>query len=351
MQPQYVVQPAPRGRGVSLGCLVAVVVGVAVCGLIGVAFLLLVVGSAVGSASYATSAYGGVQLQEIALEGRAGDPKVLVIPIGGLLIPGGLAGRDPAVVLKAMLRRASVDQDLRSVVLLIDSPGGGITTCDVMFKQLNDFRKQHPGVPVVSLFGDVAASGGYYVGCAADHIMAHRTTTTGSIGVLMPLYDISRLMQTFGVSDRTVTSAEFKNMGSPFAFKTDQQRKREAEIFQSLVDDMHARFVEVIAEGRGMPPEDVAKLATGQVYSASQALENGLIDSIGYEEDAIAKARELAGLRSARVVRYQRLRSLREMLLVRSEPSGPAAGLDALAQFAQTPRLMYLWCPQAAGSE
>lgn len=351
MPPPYVRRPAPARRGMSLGCLVAVIVSVALCGLVAVGFVvLMVMGTAIGGAGYSSAAYGGVQLQETTIKGRHGQPKVLLLPVRGLLIPGGLGGHDPVLVLKAMLREAADDKDLRAIVMVVDSPGGGITTCDVMLNELTDFRRTHRRIRVVALYGDVAASGGYYVSCGADYIMAHPTTITGSIGVLMSIYDVSRLMQMLGVTDRTVTSGDFKNMGSPFAQKTEEQRKREKEVFQELVNEMHARFVGIVAGGRKMSLTDVAELADGRIFTAQQAVENGLIDGTGYEDDAIKKAMALAGLSSARVVRYDRVRTLREMLLTKSGTSDQSQAAQALSQFLQTPRLMYLWCPQAAGS-
>jgi protease-4 len=154
-------------------------------------------------------------------------------------------------------------------------------------------------------------------------------------------------MKRFGVADRTVTSGEFKDMGSPFALKTDEEREREREIFQGLVMSMYHQFVAAVASGRDMSEEDVVKLADGRVYTSDQAEANGLIDVIGYQDDAIELAKELAGLKRAYVVRYARSRSLSELLLMEQAPGRSRSGMDALTELLSSPRLLYLWCPQA----
>jgi protease-4 len=154
-------------------------------------------------------------------------------------------------------------------------------------------------------------------------------------------------MKRFGVMDRTVTSAEFKNMGSPFAAKTEEEREREREIFQGLVMSMHRQFVSVVARGRQMSEEQAGKLADGRVFTSEQAQDNGLIDAIGYRDDAIALARTLGGVARAQVVRYVRARSLTEMIFMEQGKGQARTPLDALPEVLVSPRPMYLWCPQA----
>jgi protease-4 len=347
---QPIAPPPPRRSGggfkaVAIGCAVAVFAVFAAFGLILIALIVLVGASIMGGGAYSAAATDGVPLQEVSVSGQAGDPKIALVPVRGILLPGATLGPDPARVFQAMLDQAANDDRVRAVVLLVDSPGGGITTCDVMLKHLRDF-KADARRPVVALLEDVAASGGYYVSCGADRIMAHPTTTTGSIGVMIPLYDVSGLMKRFGVADRTVTSGEFKDMGSPFALKTEEEREREREIFQELVMNMHRQFVDVVARGRDMSEEEAGKLADGRVYTSGQAEANGLVDVIGYQDDAVELAKELAGLRRAHVVRYARARSLTEMLLMDQSVGRSRSGMDALTELLASTRLLYLWCPQ-----
>ena len=344
--------PKPRGplRGMLSGCLVAVL---AVCGflmLAVVALVLIAVGVAVGGgARVAAEVHGGVSVQEVPVSGRPDAPKLAIIPVQGVLMAGGgvTGRRDPAEVFKAMLERARGDAQVAAVLLEVDSPGGGITTCDIMHKYLLDYRRDGGG-PVVVLMKDVAASGGYYISCAAQHIMAHPTTVTGSIGVIMPLFDASGLLRLVGVSDRSIKSGRFKDLGSPFSQRTAEERAAEDAILQAIVMDMYERFVQVVAEGRKMDIEKARRLSDGRVYTSRQALENGLIDSIGYRQDAIEVARQLAKVEEFRVVRYAQMPGLKELLFLRARGGGMKSGFDALSALAASPRLMYLWCPQAA---
>ena len=341
----------PSGLGtLTKGCLIVGVAGTAVIVLLVVAVTLLVFGAAAGGAGQVIGYYRGVQVQEVTVSGTPSSPQVVLIPVRGILVPGGtpFGIHDPARVLSSMLDRAR-EQRAAAVILALNTPGGGITTCDVMLKMLKDFRREG-GVPIVALMGDVAASGGYYVASAADHIMAHPTTITGSIGVMMPLYDASRLLRMLGVADRTVKSGEFKDLGSPFADKTPEERQRESQVLNDIVDHMHERFVQVVAEGRALEPEEVRKLADGRIYTSEQAQELKLIDSIGYERDAVEKAKELAGLTDVHLVEYGRARSLMEMLLLRSGGTDVTVHLDTLPGSAQAgDYLMYLWRPPTVG--
>jgi protease-4 len=315
-----------------------------------VAVVLLFSVAAVGVAGQSAGASAGLRIQEVPVAGEEGKPKIVIIPVHGLLMPGGgpVGSHDPARVLKVMLDSAQADSDVAAILLEVDSPGGALTTCDVMYKHVRDY-KARTGKTVVALMHDTAASGGYYISCAADRIVAHRTTLTGSIGVMMPMMDASGLLRMIGVSDRTITSGRFKNMTSPFAQKTEEERRAEDAIFQSVIQDMYDQFVEVVVEGRGMDDQQVRKLADGRIYTGSQALANGLVDALGYEEDAVAVAQELAGVKEVEVVRYARMKSLVETLLARADPPPVNAALGALPALA-TPRPMYLWCQQAAAA-
>ncbi len=350
-QPQLHVHqvPPPRRnafRGVLLGCLIAVVGGVTMVVLLVVGLGL--VAAAFTGAAYGESTYAAARLHEITVSGSPGEPKVAIVPVSGLLVSGGfpLAGGDPARLLEAMLEKAARDGSVQGIILAVDSGGGAITTCDIMHKALQDHREE-TGLPMVALMGDVAASGGYYVVCGADYIMAHPTTITGSIGVLMPLLDASQLLKKVGVTDRTVKSGEFKTMGSMFAERTPEEWEREKEILESIVMDMYERFVEVVAEGRGLDPEEVRALADGRIYTSKQAQEKNLIDAIGYEEDAVEKVKELAGLTSAHVVRYSRVVSFRELVLARTGTRNLTLRLDGSLPPQLLHRPMYLWSPTA----
>ncbi|MCK4283822.1 MAG: signal peptide peptidase SppA [Candidatus Brocadiae bacterium] len=350
-QPPLRVQqapPPPRSafRGVLLGCLIAVVGGVTMVVLLVVGLGLVV--TAFSGAAYSEGTHAGAKVQEMTVSGSPRDPKVAIVPVRGLLASGAfpLTGGDPARLLEAMLEKARLDMSVQGIILAVDSGGGAITTCDIMHKALRDHREE-TGLPIVALLGDVAASGGYYTVCGADYIMAHPTTITGSIGVLMPLLDASLLLKKVGVTDRTVKSGEFKTMGSMFAERTPEEWEREREILDGIVMEMYERFVQVVAEGRGLDPEEVRALADGRIYTSKQAKENNLIDAIGYEEDAVEKVKELAGLASAHVVRYSRVPSLRELVFARTATRDLTLRLDGGLPPQLLHRPMYLWSPVA----
>ena len=157
-------------------------------------------------------------------------------------------------------------------------------------------------MPMVAVMMDVAASGGYYVALAADTIVAHPTTVTGSIGVIMLSVNAEGLMQKIGVATDTIKSGERKDMGSPFRALTPEERA----IFQSVIDDLHRQFVAKVVERRKLPEATAATLADGRIYTADQALGHKLVDRIGYMPDAMEAARRAAGLDEARVVVYKR---------------------------------------------
>jgi protease-4 len=286
-------------------------------------------------------------LRETTLEGE-GRAKVLMIDLAGVLAEEPIITLEsrPQVPLLARVReeleKAAEDEDIRALVLRINSPGGTITASDILFHEISRFKARRT-VPVVAAMLDVGASGGYYVALAADRILVHPTTITGSIGVLVLRLDSSGLLEKIGVRAGYVKSGERKDMGSPFRAMTPEERA----LFQDLVDRMYGRFVGLVARERKIPEDRVRVFADGRVYLAAEALSLGLVDQIGYLEDAIALARSLAGLREARVVTYHRPRQYRATIYSAAEPTLP--GVTSLADLARLvttgPRLLYLWWP------
>jgi len=241
------------------------------------------------------------------------------------------------------LEKAADDDRVKAVVLRIDSPGGGVTASDEVWSNLVRFKKKR-GVPVVASLGDVAASGGYYIACAADRIVAHPTTMTGSIGVILLNFNVEGLLGKIGVRNETFKAGAHKDLLSPFRGATPEERR----IVQSILDSLHARFVSVVRESR--PKLDagrITELTDGRIFDASQALDAGLVDGIGSLRDAVALAQKAAGLEKARVVMYRRADERRENLYSRAD--GPAQvnllALDLAAVAGDGPRFMYLWAP------
>ena len=210
---------------------------------------------------------------------------------------------------------------------------------------------------VVSM-GSLCASGGYYVAMAvgdqADSLYAEPTTVTGSIGVVMPHYDISGLLGRWDVKDDSLATGPLKLMGSPTKPMTEQDR----QALEAILDDMFAGFKQVVMDGRPKfkaDPPALDKVATGQVFTAKQALDRGLVDKIGFLEDAIKRAAELAGVSAAdvRCVKYEKPRSfVNELLGVDTvAPAGYTLDAASLLDLA-APRAYYLWTMlPAAGSD
>lgn len=292
-------------------------------------------------------------LEETTLEGT-GDAKVLLLDVSGVLAEEPVLTLEsrPQVPLLARVReelgRAEKDPRVRAVVLRVNSPGGTVTASDILYHELSRFKARRK-VPVVAAILDVGASGGYYVALAADRIVAHPTTVTGSIGVLMLTVNSGGLLEKLGVSASYVKSGERKDMGSPFRGMSPEERA----IFQDLIDRLHDRFVSLVARERRIDEARVRRVADGRVYPAAEALALGLVDRIGYLDDAIALAREAAGVAEARVVAYHRPRQYRATVYSAADPPapaaglpGPAAGLGDLARLVFSgPRLLYLWWP------
>jgi protease-4 len=285
-------------------------------------------------------------LEESVVGGRGPD-KVLLLDLSGVLAEEPiitLEGR-PQVPLLARVReelqKAEDDDRVRAVVLRINSPGGTVTASDVLYHEITRFKARRK-VPVVASILDVGASGGYYVALAADQIVVHPTTVTGSIGVLMLTVNASGLLEKIGVSANYVTSGPFKDMGSPFR----SLRPEERALFQSLIDQLYGRFVQVVARSRKLDESRVRSIADGRVHTATEAVTLGLVDRIGYLEEAIGMARTAAGLTDARVVTYHRPRQFRATIYSSAETPAPAAGLPDLARLVFAgPRFLYLWWP------
>jgi len=189
-----------------------------------------------------------------------------------------------------------VDQMINSdnnkgILLYVNSPGGAVYQSDEMYLKLMEY-KEKTSRPIWAYFADQACSGGYYIAMAADKIYANRNCWTGSIGVIVSLINCKKLYDKLGIKEIDITSGENKSMGSSGLPLTDEQES----ILQSLVDEAYDQFVDIVVKGRGMDEETVRDIADGRIYSAKQALGNGLVDEIGQFEDAKLDFTATAGL-------------------------------------------------------
>jgi protease IV len=250
------------------------------------------------------------------------------------------------------------DPDVKAVVVRVDSPGGTVTGSDYLYhhlKLLRDGDGTGRKLPLVVSMGAIAASGGYYVSMAAgdnpDTIFAERSTWTGSIGVIIPHYTIADLLQSWNIQDDSVVSGKFKAMGSPTRKISPQLAEEERQVLQTLVDQSFDQFKEIVREARPQLANNEkawATATTGQVFTAKQALDLGLVDKLGYVEDAVDRAIELAKLdpRNVRVVNYTQPGGLLDSLLTVPSAQSSQINLSAVLEMT-TPRAYFLcsWLP------
>lgn len=279
------------------------------------------------------------------------DGAVAVVTVDGVLInakrTGILSpGEHPVAELLEQLDAARRDPLVKAVVLRINSPGGTVTASEMMHNEITEFKKT--GKPVIAMMMDVAASGGYYVACAADEILAHESTVTGSIGVLMQLFEVTETMRMIGVKGDTIKSGDQKAAGSPFETLEPEQRV----VFQKVIDELYGQFIDVVAKGRPkLSRETIVRLADGRIYTAPQALEAGLIDHIATMRDAIETAKKRAGIKRAKVIRYERPYVSAGNYYASHPGSDPQMQVNLLnldlGGFGQASRapFMYLWRP------
>ena len=295
-------------------------------------------------------------------DAKASD-KIAIIDVEGVLMEGMTA------FAQKQIERAARDSRVKAIVLRIQSPGGSITASDHLYHQLIELRdgNKNRGTfakPIVVSMGSLAASGGYYIAMPGQRIFAERTSITGSIGVYAALPNVKTLGDKVGFRMEVIKAGEVKDSGSPFADMTEKEKL----MWQQLVDESYLQFLHVVEEGRpklkGKLQEDVkidetmpVRTATGLqkkinytryradggVYTAPDALKLGLIDQIGYLEDAIESARQAAKLGTDfKAIRYERPITLLGYLLgVKAPAASPRLEWSSLANSA-TPRLWYL---------
>jgi protease-4 len=275
----------------------------------------------------------------------SGETTVMRIPVSGVLTRSQSSGvfgdvSDPVGTVLACIQDATQDEEVMAIILEIDSPGGEVTASDVIYKALLDFKKARKGRKVVALFGDVAASGAFYIAMAADYIVVQPTTITGSIGVLISTMNFKGLGDMLGVKDVTIKSGPNKDLLNPLREITPAEKA----LVQAVVDDIYVRFVKIVCEGRHLEEPAVKLIADGRILTAQQALDAKLVDEIGYWDDTVKKTAELLGEDEVKVFRYEHPRlSLLDMLTA-SATADKAAPFKSLLE-PKSPRLMYLWNP------
>lgn len=334
-----VIQPPPAQRRkrsgwkillVVLAVLVVIGFGVAALGLFGSITRL--------PTPYAQKSVGP-RIEEIVVEDSSASAKIAVLELRGIITseiidPGGFSLAD---VIKAQLKRAEEDARVKAVILKIDSPGGEVLASDEINKAVTEFQSK-TGKPVVASLGSLAASGGYYVAVGSRWIVANELTLTGSIGVILSSWNYRGLMDKVGVRPFTYKSGKFKDMLSGSRDPGDIPAEERAMV-QGLVDEVYRQFKSVVAEGRESAARrnkqagqklvaDWETYADGRVLSGSEAFQHGFVDELGNFSVAVARARKLADLPDAKIVRYQRRVDFADLFRFFGETEGRSMTLD-----------------------
>ncbi len=210
----------------------------------------------------------------------SGD-KVAVIEVEGIIT------KSRPVIEK--LKRYKESSSVKAIVVRINSPGGGVGPSQEIYSEI---LKLKDSKTIVASMGSVAASGGYYIACAAHSIYANPGTITGSIGVIIEFANIEELLGKIGLKSVVIKSGKYKDILSP----TRTAKQEEKELIQRVIDNIHGQFIDAIAAGRSLEREKVTAIADGRIFSGEQALEAGLVDELGTLEDAIEAAARLAGI-------------------------------------------------------
>lgn len=260
--------------------------------------------------------------------------KIAVINVQGVIYS------ELAKDVKKQLKAARQDKRVKGLIVRVNSPGGTISGSDQIYKEIRKYREEE-GKPVIAFMQGVAASGGYYTSVACEKIIAEPTTITGSIGVISFYFVVQELLENkLGVLPVTVKSGERKDWPSSFRKPAEEELEY---MRQKLITPAYKRFLEIVAEGREgtLSPDKIKELADGSIYGAKEALEEKLIDKIGYLDEAIEMVKSMAKIKDAQVVEYRKPFSFASFLSYRSQ-NILTINKETLFELG-TPQILYLW--------
>ncbi|MGM9902609.1 MAG: signal peptide peptidase SppA [Enterococcus sp.] len=250
--------------------------------------------------------YGEDELSPVVLEEGNTTERIAKLTVDGTITSGGSSGLfasegyDHENFLK-QIKAIEADETVKGIFLEVNSPGGGVYESAEIANLLNEVRTKN-NLPMYVGMKNTAASGGYYISAQADKIFASEETVTGSIGVIMSGLNYSGLLEKLGVEDTTVKSGALKDMGSG----TRPETKEDQAVLQAYIDNAYQRFVKVVSDGRNKSEVEVKKVADGRIYDGMQAKEVGLVDEIGYPDDALVAMRADLDLRDAELIEYSK---------------------------------------------
>jgi protease-4 len=293
---------------------------------------------------------GEKEIREVVLVKSKAKAKIMIVDVSGILgttLRHGLLDREGDVLSQVYhrLQLASEDPYVKGVILRVDTPGGEVTASDILYNEIVKFREMTK-IPVVTLMMGLATSGGYYVASGSDHIIAHPSTITGSIGVISIFPNLGKLFSKIGIEVNVIKSGELKDSGSAFRDMTEE----EAQLFQDIVNELYEKFLDAVLNGRGnaLSLDELRGIADGRIYTAQQALQLKLIDEIGYFDAALAKVMSLARIRDAKVVTYTYYPKKKTNIYAQSLEAPTVLEGEDLKNIFKSLRsgFYYLWLPQ-----
>ena len=291
--------------------------------------------SCVGTGAVTLGALGQVGQQPLPGSMGTGDA-VAVIQLDGTITSAPqdyftTTGITPERV-RSLLDQAEANPAVKALVVRVNSPGGSVVASDEIYNAFRAYEK-----PMVVSMGDTAASGGFYIACGGDYVMAHPDTLTGSIGVISQFFNAEELLEKVGVDAIVITTGEFKDIGSLYRDMTQEER----EIWRAILDQVYEDFVAVVADARDLPEEDVREVADGRVFTGQQALEMGLVDGVGTRQTAIDKAAELGEIEGdPRIIELRTQPTFLDMLYTFQNRS-PLPTVEEIVGWAGTPSLRF----------
>lgn len=326
----YNPAPATKGSGWKVFWGIVLVLSILVNGILLVAVFGM--GAVMAGGGGISSKEDGL-VENVLFEGTR-NKKIAVLTIEGII------DDRQADWFRRQIEHAEEDTNVRGIMVRIISPGGAVSSSDQIHYYISRY-KERTGKPVLAFMQSVAASGGYYSAVACDKIMAEPTVITGSIGVIMNHLVIQDLLeQKLGVNPVTLKSGKHKDWPSMFTQTTDEEKQY---LMEKVVMPAFDRFVALVQEGRrdALTKAEVVSLADGSIFTAPEALEKKLIDKIGYIDDAVTMAQQMADISDASVVQYEELFSFWSLLGAQSQKQ---IGLDTqLLEKLAAPKLLYLW--------
>jgi protease-4 len=322
---QQQLPPAKSGSGWKIFW--GIITGLSMLGNV-LLFLMLI-----GVAVVAFAGKGERRFTEEVIQKGPQTARIAIVSIEGII------DQRQAQEVYRQFKEAKEDKTVKAVIVRVNSPGGTLSGSDQIHGEITRYRDE-TSQPAVAFMQGVAASGGYYASVACDEIIAEPTAITGSIGVIMGYFVLQQLLEEkLGINPVIVKAGSKKDWPSSFQKPTDEQLKYMQE---RIIDPAYKRFVKVVLDGRSdLTVEDVNRLADGSIYWADKARDEKLIDGVGYLQDAIDRAKELAGVKKAQVFEYKKQISLADILSAKTDVS---LKFDRKTLYELTvPQAMYLW--------